>query len=178
MIVDVAFFVTFLTGPGQQLGAYIMFCFIGVAGGWKYTMDRLISSSIIPEGQDTELMGLYLFSGQCLSWLPLMVFTIMNESHISLRISTATLVVYIVISLIFLCMIGTYANARAEVNRDTVYLAKGIKRDVPAATAEASAAIAAIAAPEESTVAEGTEDRVAPQSVSTLEVSERSTEQS
>ena len=75
-------------------------------------------------------------------------------------------------------MIGTYANARAEVNRDTVYLAKGIKRDVPAATAEASAAIAAIAAPEESTVAEGTEDRVAPQSVSTLEVSERSTEQS
>ena len=174
MIVDIAVFVTFLTGPGQQLRTYLMFGFIGLSGGWKYTMDRLIISSIIPEGQDTELMGLFLFSGTCIVWLPLMIFTIMNESDISPRISVATLIVFIIISLIFLCMVGTYVNARAEVNRKSVYLADGLQIDVPAATAEASAVIAA---PEESTDAEDTEDKDAPQSVVSLDVSERSTAQ-
>mmetsp|Transcript_6280 Transcript_6280/g.15568 ORF Transcript_6280/g.15568 Transcript_6280/m.15568 type:complete len:194 (-) Transcript_6280:1988-2569(-) len=124
MMIAIAVFVSILSGPGQTKRAYTVVAFIGFCGGWKYSMDRLLGSSLIPEGQDAEMMGVYLFAGQCLAWLPLMVYTIMNEAGISPRISVAVLIVYIGISLFALCMVGDYTEARAEVNRTSVYIQK------------------------------------------------------
>ena len=121
MMIVISVFVSILTGVGQAKRAYAIVAFIGFCGGWKYSMDRLIGSSIIPEGQDTEMMGVFLFAGQCLSWLPLLVYTIMNEAGISPRISVAVLMVYLLISLTALFMVGSYADARASVGRECVY---------------------------------------------------------
>jgi MFS-type transporter involved in bile tolerance (Atg22 family) len=114
-------FVSVLNGPGQQVRAYCIVAFIGFCGGWKYNLDRLLGASIIPKGQDTELMGFYLFSGQCLGWLPLLVFTILNGTGLSPRINTALLIVYLGIFFTALCLIGSYPRARAQVGRDSVY---------------------------------------------------------
>lgn len=121
MMIMVSVFVSILTGVGQAKRAYAIVAFIGFCGGWKYTMDRLIASSLIPKGQDTEMMGVFLFAGQCLMWVPLLVFTIMNESGISPRISVAVVIVYLIIALAALCMVGSYADARARVGRECVY---------------------------------------------------------
>jgi len=154
MIICVTVFVTILNAPGQQKRTYIYSTFIGFNGGWKTTMDRLISSSIIPLGQDTEMMGLFLFSDQCLLWLPLMVYVIMNEAGISPRINVAILNVYLFISLFFLCMTGSYVTARAEVNRASIYLKNG-EKNAAIATAKANTDVAVV-----EDTAEGTKDCV------------------
>jgi MFS-type transporter involved in bile tolerance (Atg22 family) len=121
LIITTALFVAFASGPGQYLITYSLAFVWGLGVGWKWTCDRLMASSVIPEGQDTELMGIFLFSGQCLSWLPPLVFTAINEAGISQRIGVASLDVYLVISLFCYWVMGSYTTARAEVNRETVF---------------------------------------------------------
>jgi MFS-type transporter involved in bile tolerance (Atg22 family) len=124
LIVVTACFALFAVGPGQYLRTYIMSFFWGVGVGMAWTVERLLSSSIIPEGQDTELMGVFLFAGQCLSWLPPLVYTALNEAGVSQRIGVASLAMYLVISLFGYCCMGTYTQAREEVGRETVYKKK------------------------------------------------------
>ena len=124
MIVTTALFSILVTGPGQYLRTYVLSFLWGTGVGWKWTCDKLTASSVIPEGQDTELMGVFLFAGQCLSWLPPLVFTAINEAGVSQRVGIASLDVYLVISLIGYCCMGSYTTAREEVNRETVYLAR------------------------------------------------------
>jgi hypothetical protein len=120
IIINIVLF-SFLTGPSKLITTYVILFLCGISGGWKNNMDRLVSSSIIPTGQDGEMMGFYLFAGQCLSWLPLLVFTSMNEADIKFNISMVTLTVYLVIALIAYLLIGSYPNARKEVDRATIY---------------------------------------------------------
>jgi MFS family permease len=124
LIVTTALFALFANGPGQFVRTYVLAFFWGLGVGWTWTCNRLMASSIIPEGQDTELMGVFLFSGQCLSWMPPLVFTAINEAGVSQRIGVASLDVYLVISLICYGFMGSYTSAREEVNRTTVF-AKG-----------------------------------------------------
>jgi hypothetical protein len=82
-----------------------------------------VASSIIPEGQDAELMGIFLFAGQCLSWIPPLVFTAINEAGVSQRIGVASLDVYFFLSFLGYCCMGSYAKAREEVNRESAFSA-------------------------------------------------------
>ena len=123
LITATAFFAAFTTGPGQYVRTYFLAFVWGIGVGWNWTCGRLAASSVIPEGQDTELMGIFLFAGQCLSWIPPLVFTAMNEAGISQRIGVATLDVYLLISLLCYCFMGSYKKAREEVNRTTVFTA-------------------------------------------------------
>jgi MFS-type transporter involved in bile tolerance (Atg22 family) len=154
MVICVTGFAIILTGPDQQVRTYIYLVFIGFNGGWKFGVDRLISSSIIPESQSAEMMGFYLFSDQCILWVPLMVYTIMNETGVSNRVSVAVLDVYLCLSLACLFMTGSYAEARAEVKRTTVYSGKG---GIDTAIATAAAAANSDEAVEEVT-SDGTKD--------------------
>ena len=123
LIVATALFAAFTTGPDQYVRTYFLAFVWGIGVGWNWTCGRLAASSVIPEGQDTELMGIFLFAGQCLSWIPPLVFTAMNEAGISQRIGVATLDVYLLISLLCYCFMGSYKKAREEVNRTTVFTA-------------------------------------------------------
>ena len=107
----------FLKGPGDQLETYILAVIWGLGTGWKWTTDRLLASTLIPEGQDAELMGVYLFAGQVLSWIPPLVFTGMNEAGVSQSIGIGSLSVYFFLGLIALCMIGDYRKAVAQTGR-------------------------------------------------------------
>ena len=66
---------------------------------------------IIPEGQSAEYMGIYLFWGQVLTWLPPLVFTSLNEAGVSQRIALATQDVYFLIGLVAYCFMGNYRDA-------------------------------------------------------------------
>mmetsp|Transcript_2686 Transcript_2686/g.5772 ORF Transcript_2686/g.5772 Transcript_2686/m.5772 type:complete len:117 (-) Transcript_2686:157-507(-) len=79
----------------------------GACGGWKYTVERFITITIIPEGQDAELMGMYLFAGQILSWLPPLVFTVMNEAGVSIRISMISLLIFWFVAIVCLQCMGS-----------------------------------------------------------------------
>jgi hypothetical protein len=130
LIVSTMLFAIFLKGPDQHLETYLLAFVWGLGSGWKWTCDRLVASSIIPEGQDAELMGIFLFSGQCLSWVPPLVFTAINEAGISQRVGVASLVVYFVLAMICYFMMGGYRKARGEVNRATTYASPKEKEPV------------------------------------------------
>ena len=100
-----------LQKPGQQIATYILAAGWGLGTGWKWTADRLLSSTIIPTGQDAELMGMYLFAGQVITWVPPLVFTGLNEAGVSQRIGIISLDVFFVISGIAYLLMGSYKEA-------------------------------------------------------------------
>jgi UMF1 family MFS transporter len=106
-----------LKEPGQQMETYILAFVWGLGSGWKWTADRLLASVLIPRGQDAELMGVYLFSGQILTWLPPLVFTILNEVGVSQRIGIGTLAVYFFLGAVALVLMGSYQAAVSVAGR-------------------------------------------------------------
>jgi MFS-type transporter involved in bile tolerance (Atg22 family) len=100
-----------LWGPGQQIRAYIVASIWGIGAGWKNTVERYTVTQIIPKGQDTELMGFYLFASQVLVWMPTLFFTIMNEHGVQQRVSILVLIAFFLGGLLSLWMMGSYDEA-------------------------------------------------------------------
>ena len=76
-----------------------------------------LSCIIIPKGQDAELMGMYLFAGQALVWLPPLVFTAMNKAGVSIRIGMLSLLLFWNIAIVLLQCMGSYDEAVREANK-------------------------------------------------------------
>jgi UMF1 family MFS transporter len=100
-----------LKGPGQEGLAYFFAMIWGLAIGWVYPSEKTLYVTIIPRGQEAELMGVYIFACQALSWLPPLVFTIMNEMGVSMRIALFALTFYFMISFCILFWVGDYSKA-------------------------------------------------------------------
>lgn len=106
-----------LQHPGQQMETYVLAFIWGVAVGWKWTTDRFLASTLIPDGQDAELMGVFLFAGQVLTWIPPLVFTAMNEAGVNQSVGIGSLSIYFFLGLIAICKIGDYRKAVARTGR-------------------------------------------------------------
>jgi MFS-type transporter involved in bile tolerance (Atg22 family) len=94
-----------LKGPGQQMETYILAGGWGLGTGWKWMCDRMVLLTVLPPGQNAELMGVYVFFRQVIAWLPMLVFTVLNERDISQRIGIATLNVYFILAFLALCRV-------------------------------------------------------------------------
>lgn len=75
----------YLTGEGKVKEVYFTAAGWGFAMGWTYPSQRVLFCTLIPKGQETEMMGLFVFVGQILGWLPSLLFTIINEKGVELR---------------------------------------------------------------------------------------------
>jgi UMF1 family MFS transporter len=125
-----------LKGPGQQLETYIFACVWGFGIGWKWTTDRLLASVLIPPGQDAELMGVYLFAGQILTWLPPLVFTVLNEVGVSQRIGVGSLAVYFFLGAFALVLMGSYPAAVSAAGRTLSPIPTDIENEEQSAKAK------------------------------------------
>ena len=106
--------------PSQKLLSYLITMGWGFGVGWKWTSDRVVTSFIIPEGQDAELMGVFLFAGQVLTWIPSFIYIVLNEAGVSPRYGVASLVFWFLLSYISYVLMGSYDNARIESGRGLV----------------------------------------------------------
>ena len=97
-----------LTGPGQQTRTYIIGGGWGFVAGWKNMVERFTTTQIIPKGQHAEMMGFYLFSSIAISWLPTLIFTIMNEAEVNPRLSLATMNIFFLGGIFALNMMESY----------------------------------------------------------------------
>lgn len=104
-----------LRGPEDKHLTVIFGVLWGSALGWLQPQHTTAYVPIIPQGQEAELMGLYLLSGQILSWLPPAVFTVMNELHAPMSYGLGSLSAYFMAGLFFLFMMGNYDEAVAAV---------------------------------------------------------------
>jgi MFS-type transporter involved in bile tolerance (Atg22 family) len=104
----------YLKGPNQQGAAYVFAMIWGLAIGWVYPTEKALYVTIIPRGQEAELMGTYICACQFLSWLLPLVFSIMNEAGISMRIGLFSLTFYFMVSFCILFLVGDYDEAVAH----------------------------------------------------------------
>jgi MFS-type transporter involved in bile tolerance (Atg22 family) len=106
-----------LTGPKLYFATFFLAAFWGIGVGWKLAADETVAACIIPEGQDAELMGFYLFSGEVFAWLPPLVFTVLNEAGVRQQYGVGCLSIFWLLSLIGLLLFGDYGEARERSNR-------------------------------------------------------------
>ena len=71
--------------------------------------------ALIPKGQETEIMGLISFFGQIVGWLPVFVFTAMNEAGVSMRWGLSIVSFFLVTSCFFTLFCGKFEDAVALV---------------------------------------------------------------
>jgi len=133
-IVNTLVFSFVVKGPEHANVSYIFGFIWGLATGWTYPMERLIYCTIIPKGQEAELMGVYICNASILSWLPPLVFTAMNESGISMNISFASLSFFFLFA--FLCQIKVGRNYENAVE---IAIAKGKPDDAKNGCADENA---------------------------------------
>lgn len=107
----------FLTGGGQKVQTYCVVAFWGIVGGWKVTTTAMLVAAIVPEGQNAELMGFYLFADISLSWLPPIIFTALNEAGLSERVGLASICIFFLLSLIGYWKMGSYDDCVKAANR-------------------------------------------------------------
>jgi MFS transporter, UMF1 family len=103
-----------LKDPGQQHFAYFFAILWGLCLGWIHPTQKTLYCTIIPRGQEAELMGTYICAGQILSWMPSLVFSVMNEVGISMRIGLFSLTFYFIASFLVLFLVGDYDEAVAH----------------------------------------------------------------
>ncbi len=74
----------FMQSPEQKVNAYIFGAVWGALYGAYGPPQSAVYVSLIPRGQESELMGVYIFAGQILVWLPPLIFSIFNESGVNM----------------------------------------------------------------------------------------------
>eukprot|EP00520_Triparma_pacifica_P003848 CAMPEP_0118659814 /NCGR_PEP_ID=MMETSP0785-20121206/15320_1 /TAXON_ID=91992 /ORGANISM="Bolidomonas pacifica, Strain CCMP 1866" /LENGTH=480 /DNA_ID=CAMNT_0006552959 /DNA_START=90 /DNA_END=1532 /DNA_ORIENTATION=+ len=74
----------FMNGPTHKANGYVFGIFWGMGFGWIYPTQRALYCLLIPGGQESELMGIYIFAGQILVWMPPAIFTLLNEASVSM----------------------------------------------------------------------------------------------
>ena len=125
IIVNFAAFLT-LTDPSREIAAYVCGVFWGFHLGWYYPLEKLIYAVIIPQGQESELAGFFLYCTQILTFLPPLIFTVMNESGVSLHWAGIHLNIYLFVGFIFFqlmlpwdeCIAAAKVNEMRPVEKD------------------------------------------------------------
>eukprot|EP00578_Thalassiosira_sp_NH16_P016440 CAMPEP_0181106120 /NCGR_PEP_ID=MMETSP1071-20121207/16361_1 /TAXON_ID=35127 /ORGANISM="Thalassiosira sp., Strain NH16" /LENGTH=561 /DNA_ID=CAMNT_0023189503 /DNA_START=142 /DNA_END=1827 /DNA_ORIENTATION=+ len=88
---------------------------IGIAFGWMFPSQRTLAVALIPKGQETEIMGLISFFGQIVGWLPVFVFTAMNQNGVSMRWGLGSVSLFLLTSCAITFLCGSYDDAVALV---------------------------------------------------------------
>lgn len=94
-------------------------CWWGFSMGWMYPSQRVLICTLIPKGQETEMMGLFTFMGQIFGWLPPLIVTIMNENGVELRYGILVITGFCVFAFFCTLPMGSYKAAIAQVAVDS-----------------------------------------------------------
>eukprot|EP00536_Pseudo-nitzschia_multiseries_P010942 jgi/Psemu1/326233/estExt_fgenesh1_pg.C_3520006 len=109
----------FLEPSTKELMYWIGFVW-GSCLGWLHPQHTTIFVTLSPKGKGAaEMMGLYLFSCQVLSFIPPLIFTVLNEIGLPMWIGISSLALYTLLGLIGLVCMGDYEAARILAMSDT-----------------------------------------------------------
>ena len=104
-----------LTGPQHKgLPTLIFSAVWGIGLGWLPPVDTTLFMNLMPTDSRVELMGMMMLAAVALSWLPPLVFSLLNESGVSMAWGLVSLNLYFVLSIVCLAQIGNYQDARME----------------------------------------------------------------
>mmetsp|Transcript_12175 Transcript_12175/g.25201 ORF Transcript_12175/g.25201 Transcript_12175/m.25201 type:complete len:567 (-) Transcript_12175:2261-3961(-) len=99
------------TGPERKNAVYGFAGIWGATMGWAYPSQRVLFCTLIPKGQETEFMGLFVFTGQILGWLPSLLFTVMNENDVDIRWGLGLVGFFCITAVALTLPMGSYEDA-------------------------------------------------------------------
>uniref|UniRef100_A0A7S2A352 Major facilitator superfamily (MFS) profile domain-containing protein n=1 Tax=Ditylum brightwellii TaxID=49249 RepID=A0A7S2A352_9STRA len=105
-----------LDSPEKKNWTYFFASLWGIAFGWVYPSQRVLQCTLIPKGQETEMMGVFAFFAQLLGWLPPLIFSIMNSRGVDMRWGIAMIAFFILFAFYITLLIGDYDAAVLEAN--------------------------------------------------------------
>jgi MFS transporter, UMF1 family len=108
-----------LRSPDDHNAAYGYFPLWGFFVGWIYPCQRVLYCTLIPKGQENEMMGIFTFTGQIIGWLPSVLFTVMNENHVDQWWGLCLLAFFYFLGAVFTLPMGSYERACAQVEEDS-----------------------------------------------------------
>ena len=118
-----------LDNPNRKNWTYLFAALLGIAYGWVYPSQRVMQVTLIPKGQNNEMMGFFSFCSQILGWLPALLFSIMNENGVDMRWGMALIPFFICLSIVFTIFIGDYDEAVAMVAEETKSEENGVESE-------------------------------------------------
>ena len=111
-----------LNGPDRKYATY-GFCVVwGILLGWFYPTETLFFSMSLPKGSEAELSGFFVYCTQIMAWLPPLIFTLMNESGISMRWGLMSLVIFFFLAIAILHLIPSWDVVLEEAAKDTNFV--------------------------------------------------------
>jgi len=109
----------YMDDPEQRAAVFGFAATLGFFMGWAYPSQRVLFVTLIPKGQETEMMGLFFFVGQILGWLPTLIFTIMNERGVNMKWGISIIAFFSFFSVLCTFFMGSYQEATELVARDS-----------------------------------------------------------
>lgn len=116
---SVAVSASYLDGPAKRPAVYGFASSWGFFMGWTYPAQRVLFVTLIPKGQEMELMGCFFFAGQILGWLPPLIFTILNQRGVSMQLSFGLVAGFCWVAVLSTLPMGSYQVATDLVARDS-----------------------------------------------------------
>lgn len=108
-----------MDGPDRKNSVYGFASAWGFFMGWTYPSQRVLFVTLIPKGQETEMMGMFFFMGQILGWLPPLLFTIMNENGVDMRWGLGLITFFDLAAVALTLFMGSYEAAVALVAEES-----------------------------------------------------------
>jgi len=109
-----------LTGPTLKPVCYAFGVLWGVLLGWFYPLENLVFTLSVPRGQESELSGFYTYCRSILTWLPPLIFTVMNESGLHMKWGLMSLVVFLMVGCFFLQMMAPWEEVLEAAKRNKI----------------------------------------------------------
>jgi UMF1 family MFS transporter len=100
-----------MNSPETKNMSYVFGIFWGLGFGWIYPTQRNLFCNIMPAGQESELMGIYIFAGQIIVWLPPLIFTAFNEAGLSMKWGLMSDALFFLIALAIAANLGDFELA-------------------------------------------------------------------
>jgi MFS transporter, UMF1 family len=111
LAISIAVAVVVLDSPSDRNAVFGFAFWWGISMGWMFPSQRVLLCTLIPKGQETEMMGLFIFTGQIIGWLPALLFTIMNENGVSTRWGMGLIPFFCTFAVICTLPMGNYNDA-------------------------------------------------------------------
>ena len=103
-----------LTGPETKHMALLFSSLWGIGLGWLSPVDLTIFMNLMPNDSRTEFMGIMILAAGILSFLPALVFTVLNEAGFNMAWGLASLNLYFTSAILCWTQIGDYDLARTQ----------------------------------------------------------------